>query len=245
MADEPYISRIPNRDLRCIPVPLEALVERGLSPSQWVICYLLHYKMWDELNAYILLDTAPGAFLPDELNDLHGRFYLIYEPIPGVSPRTHPSNFRVSERFTDLLPLIKPPFIGPDVKLRPDTLTKEKLEVEMPLMADVNIKAPVTAEQLDAFDELFQHYPSHIPVDGKQMSGRSGDYDQMSLKYAELLKKSPKLHAHILELVDWAVANNLITMGLNKFLHSREWLGLEELRAKGFQGGTYDNADVI
>ena len=101
-------------------------------------------------------------------------------------------------------------------------------------------------EDLEAFDALFQAYPSHIPVNGTLMSGRGGDYDGMAAIYAKCLstKNSPD-HATILDLVAWARQQNLLTMGLKKFLDSREWLGLQELRDQGFAGSTFDSQQAI
>lgn len=235
--------------LHNIPVPIQALVEAGLSPTQWVFLYLIHFKLWAEMEAIMFCENKPLLYTNDDLNDLVSRFFLIHEPQPGIE-RLSPLNFRVSMRFTDLLGALKPAWLPPGYHHAPRRGGESTASVEK-LWQATQDKLPANAtnhklEDLEAFDELFQAYPSHIPVNGTLMSGRGGDYDAMAVVYARALaaKNSPS-HATILELVAWARQQNLLTMGLKKFLDSREWLGLQELRDQGFAGSTFDSQEAI
>lgn len=238
--------------LRVVPVPFQLLVDHGLTPNQWCLLYLMHFKYDLEQLAYLTGDNAPQGWNPDELNDLHDRFYLIYEPRSGDHPKLSPINFRVSERFTDLLGetnvVLPPPY-----KLTAPLPAKKWDSTVRAQPSDVLEQKPVIPglglDALEAFDELFGAYPSHIDVNGTLMSGRSGDYEHMAASYGKLLdskqgRQGPS-HVEILELVAWAKENALIKMGLAKFISGREWLGLNELRESGFNNNGYSNQEAI
>jgi len=218
--------------LAVVPVPFQILVEDGLTPNQWCLLYLLHNKLDREQLAYLTAENAPQGWNPDELNDLHDRFYLIFEPVAGNHPKLSPINFRVSERYTDLLDKLKVKVPKVQVPLEKPMLTK-------PVLPGMGLDA------LEFFDELFLLYPSHIDVNGTLMSGRSGDYEQLADAYARyLVSRKAVPHPDIMEITTWAKENNHLRMGLAKYISSREWIGLAELRDKG-QGGTYTNQDAI
>jgi hypothetical protein len=254
MATEHTPTTIYYDTLRNIPVPIQALCEAGLSATQWVLLYLMHHKeLRPELLAMIHCKNKPLLWTNEDLQDLLDRFYLIREPHPDAPTKTDLMNFRPSERFTDLLVTLKDAWLpaGHYQSARP--VEEQKILMELrgrlgkPKTADRTV-APVNnaLETLEAFDELFQAYPAHISVQGELVSGRSSDYDTMAAKYAEVLaRKGTPPHEEILDLVLWAKANNRITMGLQKFIASREWLGLAELRDQGFAGGTFNNQDAI
>ncbi len=227
--------------LRAIPVPMQALVEAGLNPSQWVVLYLMHFKLWEELHAYQTGPDAPQGFPDEDLDDLHARFYIIHEPVPGEHHKLSPMNFRVSERFTDLLSTVKAAYIPTELAIAnlPPTPTR-KADITKPVIPGMGL------DGLEAFDELFAAYPSHIPVQGTLMSGRSGDYDSMADVYSKYLSRKYSVeHRDILDILVWAKENELIKMGLAKFISGREWLGLQELRDSGFNGQGYSNQDAI
>jgi hypothetical protein len=217
--------------LRTIPLPVAALIEAGITPNQWFILYLLHFELWSDYVAYQTSDKIELNAIPnDELNDLHERLFIYYEPVPGDHPKTSPKNMKVGQRFIDLLHHVGKQHSPVTVELRtpstPFSLARHG-ESEQPSQ-DIN--------GLEFYDELFAVYPSHFPVDGRLVSARSGDQDHMAVQYTKaLLRKGAFPHALIMELVRWAKAQNpsMITMGLKKFIDSQEWIGLKELRDSG------------
>jgi hypothetical protein len=226
---------------RTIPLPIGALVEAGISPNQWFILYLLHYQLWDD---YVSYQQGPkielNAIHPDELNDLHQRLFLYYEPKEGDHAKTSPINFRVSERFTELLGHITKTHIPGDGAFYPDMGAYQKsLEKPKPFSLARNGESEQPKQDFDGlefYDELFDAYPSHFPVDGRLMSARSGDQDHMAVAYTKaLLRKGALSHPEILSLVEWAKMQSpsMITMGLKKFIDSQEWIGLKQLRDSG------------
>ena len=229
----------PYVNLRTLPVPMRALVENGLTPTQWIICYLLHFELWSDYVAYTTGPDSPQGFDPEELNDLHSRFYLIFEPKDGDHPKLSPKNFRVSERFTDLLE-----YVG---KCHKPLLPTDKAPYQAPRPSVFEQRIQPSLEGLDHYDELFALYPSHIPVQGSLVSGRSGDQDLMAASYAKALQKPGVTHEQVLELVHWAKEQSpsMITMGLQKFIASREWLGLQQLKDSGLSGGTFNTQEAI
>ena len=238
--------------LRNIPVPIQALVEAGLSPTQWVMLYLIHFELWSEMEAIMFCDNKPLLYTNDDLNDLVKRYFLIHEPQPGIE-RLSPLNFKASMRFTDLLGALKPAWLPPGnyqlarpIAERGFTPNPQAQEARRKAQDILYGTQTNKLEDLEAFDALFQAYPSHSPVNGTLMSGRGGDYDSMAAVYARALSaKNSFSHSFILEVLAWAKPNGLITMGLKKFLDSREWLGLQELRDQGFAGSTFDSQQAI
>ena len=238
--------------LKNIPVPIQALCEAGLSPTQWTLLYLMaHAELEEEMLAMIHCPNKYLLWTNADLQDLLERFYLINEPHPDAPTKTDLMNFRVSERFTDLLSTLKEAWL-PDGHYQLARPLEERRQLTAPtppravpapplLFSTPPHTVPDTpTSRLDAFDELFQAYPSHIPVKGMLMSGRGGDYDTMAAAYAKALQRHGSSHLDILELVHWAKSQSpsLLTMGLQKFIASREWLGLQELRDQGFAGSS-------
>ena len=239
--------------LKNIPVPIQALCEAGLSPTQWVLLYILHYRkqLEPELQAMVNCPNKALLWYEQDLRELLDRFYLIHEPVAGSFSKTDAANFRPSVRFTDLLATLKEAWLpdGHYELARPREIGPGPTTIMSARHSKGTHAEGLHAsllEDLEAFDALFQAYPSHIPVNGTLMSGRGGDYDGMAAAYAKALtaKNSP-VHATILELVSWARQQNLLTMGLQKFIGSREWLGLQELRDQGFSGSTFDSQTAI
>ena len=234
--------------LKNIPVPIQALCEAGLSPTQWVLLYILHHRqqLEPELQAMVNCPNKALLWYEQDLRELLDRFYLIHEPVAGSFSKTDAANFRPSVRFTDLLATLKEAWL-PDGHYELARPRVAPLTADRPVPPCVaHDAASSQLQDLEAFDALFQAYPSHIPVNGTLMSGRGGDYDGMAAAYARCLaaKHSPA-HTDILDLVRWAKDQGLLTMGLQKFISSREWLGLQELRDQGFSGSSFNNLESI
>lgn len=225
--------------LKNIPVPIQALCEAGLNPTQWTLLYLMaHPELRNELLAMIHCPNKPLLWTNEDMQDLLDRFYLIREPHPDAPSKTDLMNFRVSPRFTDLLSTLKEAWLpaGHYKLARPiaerqalrggiSTASADKLE----LCAPTTTIAPAL-EELEAFDALFRTYPRHIPVNGILMSCWNGDYCIMAASYESYLASKGALeHKRILDIVRWAKEQNLLTMRLHKFIDSHGWLGLQEL----------------
>lgn len=80
----------------------------------------------------------------------------------------------------------------------------------------------------DDFDQLLEIYPSKTMIDGRMARLNTiSNYQQLSNQYAKFVK-TKKLHRRVLRLVEWASKNNMLTVGIEKFVNSRLWEQLEE-----------------
>lgn len=84
---------------------------------------------------------------------------------------------------------------------------------------------------LDKFWEIWEIYPKTIPsFDGRgSIKLKMCDPEELEEKYNAIVK-TKSLHKEIKELVLWAIDNNQMNMGIEKFIKSRGWSTLRELK---------------
>ena len=93
-----------------------------------------------------------------------------------------------------------------------------------------------------AGQELWEKYPNYLYIDGVQMPTKSTDKDAVLSKYMDNIACNPIRHARVLELLQYAVTNGMITMGIEKWVRSAQWEVLEQ--EYGFRlGGGEDDKD--
>ena len=74
-----------------------------------------------------------------------------------------------------------------------------------------------------AFHELRDLYPDTYTKDGKEYPLKLIDVDKYAKMYHRNIYSSYKKHLQVLEIVNYANDNNLLTFGLNKFIESKYW----------------------
>lgn len=96
--------------------------------------------------------------------------------------------------------------------------------------------------------ELFDHYPTFTTINGKTFSLRNiaknfKSFDDFCWEYGKAINFSISKHQEILELLDWAKDNQLVSSGICDFVVSRQWLTYEMLRDKDF--GNFETTELI
>ncbi len=89
-----------------------------------------------------------------------------------------------------------------------------------------------------AGQELWEAYPSYIYVKDAQMPTKSTDKELVLSKYMDNIACNPVRHLRVLELLQFAITNGFITMGIDKWVRSAQWEVLEKehgLRLDGEQ----------
>lgn len=81
----------------------------------------------------------------------------------------------------------------------------------------------------DAGEELWAKYPNFIMVDAARVSAKTVDKDDLMETYADIISHNPVYHRRVLELLEYAIRNGMINMGIEKWVRSRQWESLEEL----------------
>ena len=89
--------------------------------------------------------------------------------------------------------------------------------------------------------ELYNAYPSYMYINGKIVSLKNiskifRDLNELYFKYASIIKHSVDKHKEILDILEWAKSQDLVTISLPEFIISCKWNEYKELRDKGVQG---------
>lgn len=81
--------------------------------------------------------------------------------------------------------------------------------------------------------ELFDAYPKFfIGKEGQKFIGRSAGPEEIAVSYIKGIGNKEEEHRKVLEDVAWAVKNNAINVGLDKFVKTRYWEAIREIRTK-------------
>ena len=95
--------------------------------------------------------------------------------------------------------------------------------------------------------ELMDHYPSTLYINGKtvslkNISKRFKDLQDFYFWYSSTIGHSINKHREILEILEWAKMNDLIHIPVIEFIASHKWDEFKELKQSGIQGqaSTYE-----
>lgn len=95
--------------------------------------------------------------------------------------------------------------------------------------------------------ELWKHYPANMFLNGKVVSLKNFTksfitLDELYFHYAKTIGHNLQKHQEVIEILDWAKKNDLVTIGIVEFISSRKWEEYQQLRINGIQNRseTYD-----
>lgn len=71
-------------------------------------------------------------------------------------------------------------------------------------------------------EEFWNAYPSYIVIKNLNVPAKSTDKDVLIRDYTRIVK-SPDTHVNVIRSVNYAKKFNLITMGIRKWVDSRQW----------------------
>ncbi len=82
-----------------------------------------------------------------------------------------------------------------------------------------------------AVDEIYDIYPAFVTSDqGVSIPLNSMDRQVFKELYIPKIMGSIREHKEVMKDIDYAVNNNLIKVGINKFVTSQQWKGFRKLR---------------
>jgi hypothetical protein len=80
--------------------------------------------------------------------------------------------------------------------------------------------------------DLWDNYPNFIYVDEKKVRAKTCDKDELIEKYNSIINGSKKQHKKVMQALDYDRKRNGITMGIEKYVKSRQWEAtLEEMES--------------
>lgn len=95
--------------------------------------------------------------------------------------------------------------------------------------------------------DLLKHYPKTLFLNGKivyldNVTKKFQDYPEFYFWYGATIGHSIAKHKEIIEILEWAKTQNLVTIPVIEFIGSRKWETFKELKSKGIQGqaSTYE-----
>lgn len=89
--------------------------------------------------------------------------------------------------------------------------------------------------------ELMSAYPTTLYINGKNVSlknisKRFRDLQEFYFWYATTIQHSLSKHRKVIEILNWAKANDLIHIPIVEFVASHKWDEFEEMKTKGVEG---------
>ena len=94
-------------------------------------------------------------------------------------------------------------------------------------------------ESFEAGWELFDSYPEYIQNADKLMPARNitkngyNDENDLFAKYNKSIQYKIENHKEVLELLEWAKNQKLITYGIVEYITTRKWLAHKQLKESG------------
>ena len=98
--------------------------------------------------------------------------------------------------------------------------------------------------------EFFDKYPMFININGKMCSiknitkGNFYTLDDFFIHYAKIIKLNGVEHERIMNILDYAIENNLIHYSILEFLASQKWNEIEFIMSSGEING-YNNSELL
>lgn len=98
--------------------------------------------------------------------------------------------------------------------------------------------------------ELFEVYPQFGTINGtivplRGVSKKFDSLEQAYFKYGKSIGFNPEKHNHIIELVQWAKDNNILSCSLASFIVNNGWHDLEALKNGDVANINYDAVKML
>lgn len=95
---------------------------------------------------------------------------------------------------------------------------------------------PIVNELHDAYPAIFTN------AAGREFIAKNCSVKEISVDYLRAINKDPAEHALVMEDLKWAKENKAINIGLKKFVQTKYWLAIRELKRKS--GSNKNSTDV-
>ena len=102
----------------------------------------------------------------------------------------------------------------------------------------------------DLGEDLFNNYPINIIIKDtlftlRNIAKKYNSMEEFSFAYAKTIGHSPKKHAEVMDLLEWAKTHKLVNFNICEFVISRKWLDFKTLKEEGFDGNTFKIDELI
>lgn len=113
-----------------------------------------------------------------------------------------------------------------------NTNTGEDLYADGYVITDQFVGA-IYGNEYSMFQELIDTYPQFIFIEQKKIPAQSCDLDSLRMTYFGKVGRNVNLHKKIIKLLKFGIDNDLVNMGIEKWVKSEQWKALEhEFKAK-------------
>lgn len=93
--------------------------------------------------------------------------------------------------------------------------------------------------------QLYDRYPKFFKIKGERYIGRNATLQELSVEYLRAINKDPEEHNRVMDDVKWAIENDAIIMGIKKFVGTRYWEAIRELRKESGNNKFVDNVRIV
>lgn len=82
-------------------------------------------------------------------------------------------------------------------------------------------------------NELDTHYPRFFYLQNQRYNAITASVSEIAPVYIQNINNDPEEHQRVLDDLDWAKKNNGVIMGIKKFVDTKYWLSIRELKKNG------------
>lgn len=88
----------------------------------------------------------------------------------------------------------------------------------------------IYGQKSSMWEEILELYPQFIFFDNKRIPAQSADLDALRIIYSSKIQRNVKKHKEIMELLKYAVDNDLISMGIDKWIRGEQWKAIKAIK---------------
>jgi hypothetical protein len=87
----------------------------------------------------------------------------------------------------------------------------------------------IYGEKYSMWKEFTDTYPKYISIENRRLPAQSTDLDALQSVYLNKTKRSIKQHKKIMDILKYAVENDHINMGIDKWVRGEQWKAVESI----------------
>jgi hypothetical protein len=91
---------------------------------------------------------------------------------------------------------------------------------------------------------LCDTYPRFFEMNGSKFNAQDAGAEEIARTYLNHINKDEEEHERIIDDIEWAKENEFIKMGIKKFVNTRNWLSIRELRGNAISVKRVDNGRI-
>jgi len=80
--------------------------------------------------------------------------------------------------------------------------------------------------------EIVDMYPRFFYMEGRRYNAVTVGAEEVAESYIKAIDNNPEMHKEVYELTKWAIDNDCIKMGVEKYIKTKHWLSIKMMRSE-------------